>query len=41
MELVVQPEEAPKGRGYGSLKDGLLYMSDDFDEPLEEFAERQ
>jgi hypothetical protein len=29
----------PKQRVFGSGADGILYMSDDFDEPLEDFQE--
>jgi predicted DNA-binding antitoxin AbrB/MazE fold protein len=31
--------EQPKQRNFGSAKGLIKYMSDDFDEPLEDFAE--
>lgn len=41
VELVVRTAEFTSGRGFGSMKGNLLYMSDDFDDPLPEFAEYQ
>jgi len=40
-KLVSLPAEEPKPRrsGYGSAKDVILYMADDFDAPLEDFKD--
>ena len=40
-KLVPLPAEEPKPRrsGYGSGKDDILYMADDFDAPLEDFKD--
>ncbi len=38
VKLVVIPQQAKPNRQAGSVK-GMVWMSDDFDEPLEEFME--
>ncbi len=40
-KLVPLPTEEPKPRraGFGSGKDAILYMADDFDAPLEDFKD--
>jgi len=40
-KIVPLPEEKPKERqgGFGSGKDDILYMADDFDEPMEDFKD--
>ena len=38
VKLVVMPQQAKPNRQAGSAK-GMVWMSDDFDEPLEEFKE--
>ncbi|MEG4067554.1 DUF2281 domain-containing protein [Microcoleus sp. Pol11C2] len=38
VKLVVIPKQAKRNRQAGSAK-GMVWMSDDFDEPLEEFNE--
>ncbi|MEG4625157.1 DUF2281 domain-containing protein [Microcoleus sp. w1-18aA5] len=38
VKLVVIPKQAKPNRQAGSAK-GMVWMSDDFDEPLEEFKE--
>ncbi len=40
-KLVPMPAEEPKPRrpGFGSGKDKLIYMADDFDAPLEDFKD--
>jgi hypothetical protein len=40
LQVVLDVEELAKRRKAGSAK-GLIWMSDDFDEPLEDFAEYQ
>ncbi len=39
--ITALPEDAPKPKrgGYGSGKDDLIYMADDFDAPLEDFKD--
>ena len=39
--ITALPEEQPKTirPGYGSGKDDILYMADDFDAPLEDFKD--
>ncbi len=39
--IVAVPEDTPKQKrgGYGSGKDDILYMADDFDAPLEDFKD--
>lgn len=40
-KIVPLPEEKPEERqgGFGSGKDDILYMADDFDAPLEDFKD--
>ena len=37
-KIIPLPQETPKS-GYGSAKDVILYMADDFDAPLEDFKD--
>lgn len=38
MHILAEPQ-GKNGRGYGSLKGLITYISDDFDEPLEDFKD--
>ena len=37
VELVVRTKEAKPNRGFGSMRGEVLFMSEDFDDPLPEF----